>query len=112
MAYFKVLAVTNPEHLSSRKEIEALADPLQVLYCMIQVHITHRENVFTNIMNQKSASFHTNVKTHETHQSLYKCQVLPLEQAQIRGRKGMQKADLLIHKLMECGLVSHTNCPS
>jgi hypothetical protein len=57
MAYFRVLAVTIPENLSRRKEIEALADPLQVLYCMIQVHVTHRENIFTNIMNQKVHRF-------------------------------------------------------
>lgn len=102
--------MANPENLSRREEIKTLADTLQVLYCMIQVHITLRENVFTNIMNQKSASLQINVKTHETHQSLYKCQVLSPEQAQSTGRPGMQKADLLIHKLMECALVSHTTC--
>jgi len=53
---------------------------------MIQVNITHRESVYTNIMNHKSASFLTNVKTNGTCQSLYKCRVLPPEQAQSSGR--------------------------
>jgi hypothetical protein len=44
LAYFIVLTTANLENPSSGEEIEALAATLQVLYCMIQVHITHREN--------------------------------------------------------------------
>lgn len=51
----------------------------------------HTENVYTNIINQRSASFLTNVKIHGTYQSLYKYKVLPPEWAQSRGRWGMQR---------------------